>query len=151
MADAKLKAQIIEDMKNAMRAQDKAKLQAIRLITAAIKQKEVDERIELTDADVLAILDKMIKQRRESIHQYELAKRDDLVAQERFEVTVIQNYMPESLSEAELNEFIAEAIKDTNAQGMQDMGKVMAILKPKVQGRTDMGALSQKIKSRLNS
>jgi uncharacterized protein YqeY len=149
MADCPLKSRIIEEMKQAMREQNKAKLQAIRLITAAIKQKEVDERIELQDADILAILDKMIKQRRESIKQYELANRQDLVAQESFEIEVIEAYLPERLSEAALEALIKEAIAQSNAQGMQDMGKVMAILKPKVQGRTDMGAVSQKIKSAL--
>lgn len=149
MSDCQLKAKIIEDMKAAMRAQEKEKLQAIRLITAALKQKEVDERIELSDNDVLAILDKMIKQRRDSIKQYELAKRDDLVAQEAFEIKVIEAYMPESLSDEELAQLIQDAIKEVNAQGMQDMGKVMGILKPKVQGRADMGLVSQKIKSLL--
>jgi uncharacterized protein len=149
MSDCKLKVEIIEDMKTAMRAQDKAKLQAIRLITAALKQKEVDERVELTDTDVLAILDKMIKQRRDSIKQYELAKRDDLVAQEAFEIKVIEAYLPESLSEAELTALIQDVIKQTQAQGMQDMGKVMGLLKPKVQGRADMGMVSQKIKDLL--
>lgn len=144
-----LKTRITEDMKQAMRDQNKAKLQAIRFITAAIKQKEVDERIEVTDADVLAILDKMIKQRRESIRQYEAANRQDLVAQESFEIEVIQVYLPKAFSEAEVDALIADAMKEVGATSSQDMGKVMAILKPKLQGRADMGPVSQKIKSLL--
>lgn len=145
-----LKNQITEDMKQAMRDQNKAKLQAIRLITAAMKQKEVDERIELTDADVLAILEKMIKQRRESIRQYEAANRQDLVAQESFEIEIIQAYLPTPFSEQEVADIIAAAIKETGASTPQDMGKVMAIVKPKLQGRADMGMVSQKIKSQLS-
>lgn len=149
MPDCKLKTQIIEDMKNAMRAQAKEKLQAIRLITAALKQKEVDERKELSDTDVLAILDKMIKQRVDSVKQYELAKRQDLIDQENFEIKIIKHYLPEGLSETELTQIIKDAIKEVEAKGMQDMGKVMNLLKPKVQGRADMGLVSQKIKSLL--
>jgi uncharacterized protein YqeY len=150
MADAALKVKIINDMKDAMRAQEKLKLQTIRLITAAIKQREVDERIELTDQDILVILDKMVKQRRDSLKQYEAANREDLAAQERFEIELIQNYLPQSLSEAELEVLIKEAIKATAAVNMQDMSKVMQILKPQVQGRADMGAVSQKIKHALS-
>lgn len=145
-----LKNQITEDMKQAMRDQNKPKLQAIRLITAAIKQKEVDERIEVSDTDVLAILEKMIKQRRESIRQYEAANRQDLVAQESFEIEIIQAYLPTPFSEQEVADIIAAAIKETGASTPQDMGKVMAIVKPKLQGRADMGAVSQKIKSQLS-
>ena len=143
MADCALKAKIIEDMKQCMREQNKAKLQAIRLITAAIKQKEVDERIELVDNDVLVILDKMIKQRRESVRQYELANRQDLVAQESFEIDLIQTYLPAALSEDEITTLIQDAIKQVGAAGIQDMGKVMAILKAQVQGRADMGFVSR--------
>jgi len=149
MSDSPLKLRIIADMKEAMRAQSKPRLSAIRLITAAIKQKEVDERIELNDQDILAILDKMIKQRRESIKQYELANRQDLVAQESFEVEVIQSYLPQALSEAEINELIKETIKAIGAHSIQDMGKVMGALKPKVQGRADMSTVSQLIKLKL--
>ncbi len=144
-----LKTRITEDMKQAMRDQNRAKLQAIRLITAALKQKEVDERLELTDTDVLAILDKMLKQRRESIRQYEAGNRQDLVAQESFEINVIQAYLPQALSENEINVLIDDTIKQTAAESAKDMGKVMAILKPKLQGRADMSVVSQKIKARL--
>ena len=144
-----LKSQITEDMKQAMRDQNKAKLQAIRLITASIKQKEVDERIEVTDTDVLGILEKMIKQRRESIRQYDAANRQDLVAQESFEIEIIQAYLPTPLTEAEIDALIDAAMKETGASMPQDMGKVMAIIKPKLQGRADMGIVSQKIKARL--
>ena len=144
-----LKTRIIEDMKQTMRDQNKAKLQAIRLITAAIKQKEVDERIEVSDADVLAILDKMIKQRKESIRQYEAAKRQDLADQEHFEIGIIQVYLPEQLSDAEIDAEIAAAFAATGATTPQDMGKVMGLLKPKLQGRADMSVVSQKIKAKL--
>jgi hypothetical protein len=136
-------------MKEAMRAQAKLKLQTIRLITAAIKQKEVDERIELSDQDILIILDKMVKQRRDSVKQYEAAQREDLAAQERFEIELIQTYLPQALSDAEIEALIQAAIKNSGASNMQDMSKVMQILKPQVQGRADMGAISQKIKLAL--
>lgn len=145
-----LKNRITEDMKQAMRDQNKPKLQAIRLITAAMKQKEVDERVELTDADVLAILDKMIKQRRESIRQYEAANRHDLAAQESFEIEIIQAYLPAQLSEAEIEALVVDALKTTGASTPHDMGKVMGLLKPKLQGRADMGIVSQKIKAKLH-
>ena len=144
-----LKTRIIEDMKQTMRDQNKAKLQTIRLITAAIKQKEVDERIEVSDADVLAILDKMIKQRKESIRQYEAANRQDLADQEHFEVGVIQVYLPAQLSDAEIDAEVAAAFASTGATTPQDMGKVMGLLKPKLQGRADMSVVSQKIKAKL--
>jgi len=144
-----LKNKIIEDMKQAMRDQNKAKLQTIRLITAAIKQKEVDERVEVSDQDVLTILDKMVKQRRESIKQYEAAQRQELADQEAFEIGIIQTYLPEALTETEIDALITQAIQDTQANGPQDMGKVMGILKPKLQGRADMGAVSQVIKAKL--
>ncbi len=145
-----LKTRITDDMKQAMRDQNKAKLQAIRFMTAAIKQKEVDERVEVTDADVLVILDKMLKQRRESIRQYEAGNRQDLVAQESFEIEVIQAYLPAALSESEINTLVDAAVKETGAATPKDMGKVMAILKPKLQGRADMGLVSGKIKARLS-
>ncbi|MEB4591944.1 GatB/YqeY domain-containing protein [Candidatus Thiothrix sp. Deng01] len=145
-----LKAQITEDMKIAMRAQDKARLGVIRLILAAIKQQEVDTRSELDEAAILVVLDKMTKQRRESIRQYSDAGRDDLVSQEEFELGVIQAYLPQPLNDNELADLIGQAINETGAASMRDMGKVMNWLKPKVQGRTDMGQLSNLIKSRIN-
>lgn len=146
---SELKAKITEDMKAAMRAQEKERLATIRLIQAAIKQKEVDERIELDDAQVLVVLDKMVKQRRESIAQFEKAGREDLIAKEKSELAVIQDYLPEALSDEEVDAMIAEAIAATGASEMKDMGKVMGQLKPKLQGRADMGAVSAKIKARL--
>ena len=144
-----LKQQITEDMKTAMRAKETARLGAIRLLLAAMKQREVDERIELTDADVVAIIEKMLKQRRDSISQYKAANRQDLVDVEEFEVTVLQNYMPQQLSEAEVIAAIAEAIAATGAAGPQDMGKVMGVVKPKLAGRADMGKVSGLIKAQL--
>ena len=141
-----LKAHITDDMKTAMRAHDKPRLGVIRLILAAIKQQEVDTRQELDDTAVLAILDKMIKQRRESIRQYSDAGRTDLADQESFEVGIIQTYMPQPLTEAELDTLIAQGIQETGATSVRDMGKVM---KPKAQGRTDMGKVSGLIKARL--
>jgi uncharacterized protein YqeY len=144
-----LKERIQEDVKDAMRAKDKPRLATIRLITAAIKQREVDERIELDDTQVLVVLDKMCKQRRESISQFEQAGRDDLAAQEKAELELIQQYLPEQLTEAEINELIDAVMQDTGAASMKDMGKVMGQLKPKLQGRADMGAVSALIKARL--
>ena len=144
-----LKERILQDVKDAMRAKDKPRLATIRLITAAIKQREVDERIELDDAQVLVVLDKMCKQRRESITQFEQAGRDDLAAQEKAELELIQQYLPEQLSEAEINELIDAAMEQTGASSMKDMGKVMGQLKPQLQGRADMGAVSALIKARL--
>lgn len=149
MTSSAIKGQIQEDMKNAMRSQDKERLAVIRLILAALKQREVDERIELADADVLAILDKMVKQRRESIAQYEAGNRPDLAEKEAAEITIIQHYLPAQLSDAEIEAMIDAAIKESNAASMRDMGKVMAILKPKVQGRADVAAISAKVKERL--
>jgi hypothetical protein len=146
-----LKLQIQDDMKTAMKAGDKVRLGVIRLILAAIKQREVDERIELDDAQVLVVLDKMLKQRRDSITQYAAARREDLADVERFEVTVIQHYLPTALTEAELTALLDAAIASTGATAMNDMGKVMAILRPQVQGRADMGAVSTLIKQRLAS
>jgi uncharacterized protein YqeY len=136
-------------MKAAMRAKDKARLGAIRLILAAIKQREVDERIELDDTQVIVVLDKMTKQRRESISQFEKAGRDDLIAQENAELAIIQPYLPAALGEDELNALIESALQTTGATSIKDMGKVMGLLKPKIQGRADMGAVSALIKSRL--
>lgn len=144
-----LKARINEDVKSAMRAQDKPRLGTLRLITAAIKQREVDERIELDDTQVLAVLEKMTKQRRESIDQYQRAGRQDLVDQEIFELGVIQAYLPEPLSEAEIDALIEAAVKDTGASTVKDMGKLMSALKPALQGRADMGLVGRKVKERL--
>ena len=144
-----LKARITEDMKTAMRAKDAARLGAIRLLQAAMKQKEVDERVELTDADVIAIIDKMLKQRRESIAQFEKGGRQDLAETEKFEVSVLQTYMPQALSDDEINAEIAAAMQATGAKAISDMGKVMAILKPKFAGRADMGKVSALIRAKL--
>ena len=144
-----LKNRVSQDTKDAMRAKDKARLGVLRLISAAIKQKEVDERIELDDTAVLAILEKMIKQRRDSIAQYEKAGRDDLLQQEQFEVGIIQEYMPAQLSDDEINALVDDAVQASGAASMKDMGKVMGMLKPKLAGRADMGQVSAKIKARL--
>jgi uncharacterized protein YqeY len=144
-----LKQQITEDMKTAMRAKDTARLGAIRLLLAAMKQREVDERIELSDADVVAIIEKMNKQRRDSISQYEAAGRQDLADVEKFEMSVLATYMPQQLSEAEIKTSVAEAIAATGATRQQDMGKVMGVLKPKLAGRADMGKVSALIKAQL--
>src|SRR5512136_1022393 len=144
-----LKAKITEDMKAAMKAHDAARLGTIRLLQAAIKQREVDERIELTDADVLAILDKMVKQRKDSITQFEAGHRIDLADAERAEVVVLQAYLPAQLSDTEIDALIAEAIAATGAAGLAGMGKVMGVLKPKLAGRADLGAVSARIKARL--
>ncbi len=135
----------------AMRGGDKRRLGVIRLILAAVKQREVDERIELDDAQVTAVLDKMAKQRRESLEQYQSAGREDLAEQESFELDVLKTYLPEQLGEAEVDAMIAEAIEATGAGSMKDMGKVMGQLKPKLQGRADMAAVSAKIKARLTA
>ena len=145
-----LKLQITEDMKAAMRARETARLGAIRLLLAAMKQREVDERIELTDADVYSIIDKMLKQRRDSISQFEAAGRQDLVDVEKFEVSVLQTYMPQQISEPEIIAAIAEAIAATGAAGPQDMGKVMGVVKPRLAGRADMGKVSGLIKAQLS-
>lgn len=145
-----LKQQISEDMKTAMRAKETARLGAIRLLLAAMKQREVDERIELSDADVLAIIDKMMKQRRDSVSQYEAAARHDLADAEKFEMSVLQGYMPQQLSEAEIDTAITAAIAASGAASAQDMGKVMAILKPQLAGRADIGRVSGQVKARLS-
>jgi uncharacterized protein YqeY len=144
-----LSTRINDDVKVAMKAKDKPRLGVLRLITAAIKQREVDERITLDDDQVLTVLEKMIKQRKDSIAQYEKAGRDELAQQEAFEIGIIQAYLPEQLSDAEIDALIAEAISSSGAASMKDMGKVMGLLKPKLAGRADMGAVSGKIKARL--
>lgn len=145
-----LKARVQEDMKTAMRSGDKRRLGVIRLLLAAVKQREVDERIELDDNQVLAVLDKMVKQRRESAAQYQQAQRQDLAEQETYEIEVLQTYLPQPLTAAEIETLIAAAISQTGAQGMQDMGKVMGVLKPQLQGRADLGAVSAQIKAKLS-
>ncbi|MBI4937046.1 MAG: GatB/YqeY domain-containing protein [Nitrosomonadales bacterium] len=145
-----LKQQISEDMKTAMRARDTARLGAIRLLLAAIKQREVDERIELSDADVIVIIEKMIKQRRDSISQFEAAGRQELADAEKFEISVLQSYMPQPMSEAEVATAIAEAIASSGAKSPQEMGKVIALLKPKLAGRADMGKVSAQVKASLS-
>jgi uncharacterized protein YqeY len=144
-----LKERITEDMKAAMRAKDAPRLSTIRLLLAAIKQREVDERIELTDADVLGVIDKMIKQRRDSISQFEAGHRKDLADVERAEVEVLSAYMPQPLPEAEVDAMITAAIAGSGATGMAAMGKVMAELRPALAGRADLGAVSAKVKARL--
>ncbi len=146
-----LKQRIQDDMKTAMKAGDKVRLGVIRLILAAIKQREIDERIELDNTQIWTVLDKMLKQRRDSITQFAAAKREDLAEIERFEATVIQSYLPVPLTEAEIAELLDIAITATSATAMNDMGKVMSIVRPQVQGRAEMGAVSALIKQRLSS
>jgi uncharacterized protein len=144
-----LKDRITEDMKSAMRSKETARLSALRLLLAAIKQREVDGRTTLSDGDVVAVIEKMIKQRRDSISQYEAAGRQDLADAEKFELTVLQGYMPQALSDAEVEAQIESGILATGASGPQDMGKVMAVLKPVLAGRADMGRVSSLLKARL--
>lgn len=151
MTTSAIKGQIQEDMKTAMRSQEKERLATIRLILAAIKQREVDERIVLSDEQVLAILDKMAKQRRESIKEFEAAKRQDLADKEVQELKIIQSYLPDQLSDSEIEKLIDTSIQESGAASAKDMGKVMAILKPKVQGRADVAAVSNKVKEKLSS
>lgn len=151
MLSMTLKDRILEDMKTALRAKDTARLSAVRLLLAAIKQREVDERIELTDADVVAVIDKMLKQRRDSIRQYGSAGRQDLVDAEEFEVQVLTSYMPSGLSEAEVEAAVAEVIAATGAKSAQDMGKVMSGLKSKLAGRADMAKVSALVRGKLTS
>ena len=146
-----LKARITEDMKSAMRAKDSARLGAVRLLQAAIKQREVDERIELDDTQVVEAIEKMLKQRRDSISQYEAANRHDLADVEKYEVSVLQEYLPQALTEDEVDALLAKVIADTAAAGIKDMGKVMAAIKPLVVGRADMGKVSGLIKTRLSA
>jgi uncharacterized protein len=144
-----LKEKITEDMKAAMRAKDSARLSTVRLLLAAMKQKEVDERVELGDADVLSIIEKMVKQRRESIAQFEKAGRTDLAEAEKAEIAVLAGYLPQQLSDEEVAQAVAAAIAESGAAGVKDMGKVMALLKPRLAGRADMGRLSGLVKSKL--
>ncbi len=144
-----LKARLFEDMKAAMRAGEKDRLGVIRLVNAAIKQREVDERIEVDDTQVLAILEKMLKQRRDSVSQFDAAGRGDLSAVENYEIGVIQTYLPAQLSAAEVDEIIAASIVESGATSAKDMGKVMGLVKPKVAGRADMGKLSEIIRTKL--
>ncbi|MCW9023338.1 MAG: GatB/YqeY domain-containing protein [Gammaproteobacteria bacterium] len=150
MSDTTLTARINDDVKAAMRSKDKVRLGTLRLITAAIKQKEVDERITLNDDQVMAVLEKMLKQRKDSIEQYTKAGRDELAAVETAEIEIIQEYMPEQLSEAEVDSLIDAAIAESGAASMKEMGKVMGLLKAKLASRADMGQVSQKIKSKLS-
>ena len=144
-----LKIQITDDMKSAMRSKDSARLGTIRLLLAAIKQKEVDERIELVDVDIVSIIDKMLKQRRDSISAFSKADRKDLVEKEEFELKVLQDYMPQQLTEQEVEEAIIDAIESAGANSMKDMGVIMNILKPKLAGKTNMADVSKKIKTKL--
>lgn len=144
-----IKARLTEDMKTAMRAQAKERLGTVRLILAALKQREVDERITLSDEQIIAILDKMIKQRREAIVQYQAGQREELAAKENDEIRVIQEYLPSQLSAEEIDSMVKAAIQEAGASSARDMGKVMGLLKPKIQGRADMTAVSNKVKENL--
>jgi uncharacterized protein YqeY len=144
-----LLVEIKSDMKDAMRNKQKVRLTAIRMLLAAIKQIEIDQRIEVQETDILVILDKMIKQRRDSINQFESAGRQELADNEKLEIETLQAYMPQALTEDEISSLIDAALSETGAESMRDMGKVMAILKPQLQGRADMGAVSRKIKAKL--
>lgn len=146
-----LKDKITEDMKAAMRAKETARLGTVRLLLAAMKQKEVDERVELSDADVLSIIEKMVKQRRESIAQFEKAGRMELAEAEKAEIGVLSAYLPQQLSDAEVAEAVAAAIRESGAAGVKDMGKVMGVLKSRLAGRTDMGKLSGLVKAKLGA
>jgi uncharacterized protein YqeY len=146
-----LKDRLQADMKAALKAGEKDQLGVIRLILAAIKQREVDERIQLNDEQVIAVLDKMVKQRRESISQYQAGGRDDLAAAENAEIAIIQRYLPQALSEAEIEALIHAAVAETGAVSLSDMGRVMTVLKPKLQGRADMGRVSARVKSVLGN
>ena len=145
-----LKEQITEDMKTAMRAKETARLGTIRLLLSAMKQREVDERIELTDTDIIGVIEKMLKQRRDSIAAYESAQRKDLADIEKFEVSVLQTYLPQQLTEDEVKAILEKVVAESGAAGMQDMGKVMAAIKPLVAGKADMGKISGLIKARLS-
>jgi uncharacterized protein len=144
-----LKARITDDMKAALKAKQAERLLAIRLLLAAIKQREIDERVELNDTDVVSVIEKLIKQRRDSISQYEAAQRHDLAAKEQSEISVLETYMPQRLADAEVEKLVAQAIASSGAGGMKDMGKVMAAVKPLVAGRADMGKVSALIKAKL--
>ncbi|CAE6739551.1 conserved hypothetical protein [Candidatus Nitrotoga fabula] len=146
-----LKQKLTDDMKAAMRAKDAVRLGTIRLLLAAIKQREVDERIELSDADIVAVIDKMIKQRRDSIEQFEAAGRQELADTEKSEISVLRDYMPQQMTEAEVEQAVIDAIAASGVQKSQEMGKVIALLKPKLAGRADMGKVSALVKARLAS
>ncbi|GAB4352741.1 MAG: CBU_1594 family Dot/Icm type IV secretion system effector [Gammaproteobacteria bacterium] len=148
---SELKSTIQADMKAALKGGDKRRLGAIRLLLAAIKQREIDERTELDDTQVLAVIDKMVKQRRDSIKQYQEAGRQELAEQEQYEIGVLENYLPAALTPEEIEAMIESAIEECGAESMRDMGKVMGILKPRMQGRADMGAVSGKVKARLGA
>jgi uncharacterized protein YqeY len=145
-----LKVRITEDMKSAMKAKETTRLGAIRLLLAAIKQREVDERIQLDDVQVIAVIEKMLKQRKDSITQYEAAKRQDLADAEKFEVEVLSAYMPQAMSADEVAAIVAKAVADSGAQAPADMGKVMALVKPQIAGRADMGEVSKLVKAKLS-
>jgi uncharacterized protein YqeY len=144
-----LREQLNDDIKNAMKARDQDKLAALRLMLAAVKQREVDERITLDDAGVIGVVEKMIKQRKDSIAQYEKAQRQDLADKEQYEISVLQSYLPQQLSTAEIDAIIAEALAATGAKSAADMGKVMGVVKPKLAGRADMGKVSAAVKAKL--
>ena len=144
-----LKARVTEDMKSAMRAKDTARLGAVRLLLAAIRQREIDERIDLDDTQIIAVIDKMLKQRRDSITQYEAAGRQELADIEHFEISVLQAYMPTAASDEEIDALIMQVVAETGAAGVKDMGKVMALVKPELAGRADMAKVSVRIKARL--
>jgi len=148
--DSELKSRILDDVKASMRSGDRKRLATLRLLTAAIKQREVDERIDLDDEQIIVMLSKQVKQRHESISQYVTHGREDLAEQERYELEIIQEFLPQPLSEADIDTLIEQAVKDTGAGSMKDMGKVMGVLRPKLQGRADMAAVSARIKGRLN-
>ncbi len=149
MLGSPLRQRVEQDMKDALRARDRRRLGTIRLVLSALKQREIDERIQLDDAQVIAVLDRMIKQRRDSVAQYEAAGRRDLADQESYEIGVIREYLPPALEEAEIDPLIEEAIAATGAAGPREMGKVMGYLKPRMQGRADLGAVSARVKVRL--
>lgn len=151
MSQSGLKAQITAAMKDAMRSKEKERLAAIRLVLAEVKRIEVDERIEIDDARCLAVLDKMIKQRKDSVSQYEAAGRQDLADIEAAEIVVIQEFLPQALSEDEVSALVESAVAESGAESVRDMGKVMALLKPQLQGRADVGAVSNLVKQRLSS
>lgn len=146
-----LQKQIQANAISAMKSGDKERLKIIRLMTSSMKQVEVDERIELDDARVIAILDKMVKQRRESIAQFKIAERDDLIKQETFEIDIIQEFLPQALSEDEITNIVKQAIEKTGANSIKDMGKVMGLVRPQIIGRADMGEVSGRIKSQLST
>lgn len=146
-----LKEQIQQDMKDAMRAKDQRRLGVIRLLLAAIKQREVDERIDLDDTQILVVIDKMLKQRRDSLSQFQSAGRQDLADQESYEMTILETYLPEQLSPEAVEKLIEKALKESGASSIKDMSKVMAIMKPQIQGRADVAEVSKKVKSALES